>query len=315
MEIRGFRKEDEAGVRSLFAVCFGRELSHEEWTWKYLRPPLGSAAAVATSGEDIIAHYGGLKVRFRMKGQIYDVFQPCDVMTHPKYRARIFSRRGAMIRAGEYFYGSNPMDFAFGFPNERHAILGTRQLGYTEHGYVTVLTKKAPRLSLKPSPFLKYEAGWDSLDSVEIDDLLAQVRDDPGLTIEKDSRYIFWRYRDNPVREYKAIMVRARFTKELKAFMVCSMSKPDLLVLDFFVAKSLGWNAFLKCLEDIARRNALDRIRVWIHPAEDIFPLFLRRGYIREKGIPFIFKIMNKNIAPSFLFSNYFHRMGDYDAS
>jgi hypothetical protein len=315
MEIRGFKDEDQERVRSLFAACFGKELTREEWAWKYEDSPWGSAATVAVVGKEIVAHYGGLNMRFCSKGQSFNVFQPCDVMTHPNFRARIFSRRGAMVRAGEHFYESNAMDFAFGFPNERHAVLGTKQLGYTEHGFVTVLNKRVSGFSLAWNPLLRVETGWDSVDGKELDSLWEEVKDDLGLSIEKNSRYIFWRYRDNPVKKYEPVAVRARYAKKLKGFAICSFNKPDLSVLDFFLTESLGWRIFSRYLGNVARGKDLDHIKVWAHPAEDIFRVLLKDGYVRAKGIPLIFKILNREITPSFLFSHYCYRMGDYDAS
>ncbi len=313
--IRNATASDVSGIGRLFAVCFNKELPHDEWAWKYRASPWGSMAAVATDGDDIIAHYGGIHMRFCMGARAYEVFQPCDVMTHPKYRARIFSRRGAMVRAAECFYESNPMDFAFGFPNERHAILGSKQLGYTKHGYVTVLNKKVSGFPFVRNLLLRVETGWDHVEARELDALWEEVKEDQGLSIEKNSRYIFWRYRDNPVKKYEPVMLRSRFAKGLKAFLVCSRNKPDLSVLDFFIARNFRLSTLSKCLESIARRNAFDQIKVWAHPAENVFDLFLKEGYVRQKGIPLIFKILNEEISPSFLFSHYFYRMGDYDAS
>lgn len=315
MLIRKVQEDDERAIAELFSRCFGRQLSHSEWIWKYRDSPWGSAAVVATDGDTVVSHYGGIRMQFYFRGRTFEVFQPCDVMTDPKYRARIFSKRGAMIRAGELFYESNPMDFAFGFPNERHAILGTKQLGYTEHGYVTVLNKKVSRLSGARNPLLIVETGWDSVDGKELDSLWEEVKDDLGLSIEKNSRYIFWRYRDNPAKKYEPIMVRARYSKKLKAFAVCCINGPELLVLDFFTAKGFKFMTLSKYLENVARKDALNYVKIWVNPAEGIFHILLKAGYVREKGIPLIFKILHKDITPSFLFSHYFQRMGDYDAS
>lgn len=319
MVIRGITSDDEFAVRTLFSECFGKELSGEEWKWKYTGSPWGSTASIAVDSGTVIAHYGGIRMKFYFKGKFFDVFQPCDVMTHPRYRARIFSKRGAMIKAGEYFYEHNPMDFAFGFPSERHAILGTKQLGYTEHGYVTVLIKKVSGLVLVQNALLnasvKVETGWNSIDGMGLDALWKEVRDNYGLSIDKDSRYIFWRYRDNPVKQYIPIIVRSRYTKMVKAFAVCAVKKPELSILDFFLAGDFKLRTLSRVFESIAIGKGLSNIKVWINPDEDIFQVFVKGGYVQEKGIPFIFKILNKEITPTFLFSRYCYRMGDYDAS
>jgi hypothetical protein len=313
MEIRKYSEEDESAIRNLFALCFGKELSYDEWAWKYRCSPWGSTAVVAVNGDSIIAHYGGLRMKFYFKGRTLDVFQPCDVMTHPKYRARVFSKRGAMIRAGEYFYETNHMDFAFGFPSERHAILGTKQLGYTEHGYVTVLNRKVSGFRPAWSPLLKVEKGWDSINGSELDALWEKIKDNQGLSIDKTSRYIFWRYRDNPSKRYEPLIVRSRCEKTTKAFAVLAIKETELLVLDFFCVKSLSMRTLLRVFENLTIQHGLSVIKVWVHPNEDIYRILIDCGYSEEKSIPCIFKILNKTITPSFLFGNYWYRMGDYD--
>jgi hypothetical protein len=315
MEIREFNEEDEGAIRNLFALCFGKELSYEKWAWKYKGSPWGSTAVVAANKDSIIAHYGGLRMKFYFKDKTFDVFQPCDVMTHPKYRARIFSKRGAMVRAGEHFYEANPMDFAFGFPSERHAILGTKQLGYTKHGYVTVLSRKVSGFRPSWNPLLKVEKVWDSISGSELDALWEKIKDKHGLSIEKNSHYIFWRYKDNPVKRYKPLIVRGRYKKTLKAFAVFSVSESELSILDFFYVDTPDIRILFRLFEGIAIKYGLDSITLWVNPNEAVCKLLIDYGFIQKRGVPYIFKIMNNEIDPLFLFENYCYRMGDYDAS
>lgn len=314
MEIRRYNKGDEEGIRELFALCFGREMSHEEWLWKYKGSPWGSSIVVATEGDKIIAHYGGLRMRFHFKGRTYNVFQPCDVMTHPGYRARILSRKGAMVKTGEHFYAINSMDFAIGFPSERHAILGTKLLGYTEHGYVTALSKKITRLKRIWKPLFKIETGWDSFNENELDGLWEKVKDNCGISTEKGSSYIFWRYRDNPIRRYEFLGVRDRLRKTLKAFAVFSVGESELLILDFVYEKALSVDVVFILIENTAIRRSINTVKLWANPLEDTYKILLNSGYTPKRDIPYIFKIMDAKITPVFLFENYYYRMGDYDA-
>jgi hypothetical protein len=315
MEIRTITNADEHGIRSLFAACFGKPLSHEEWVWKYRHSPWGSEAAIAVDGEDIVAHYGGVGARFYAKGRTLSVYQPCDVMTHPKYRARIFSKKGAMVKAGELFYASNPMDFAFGFPSERHAVLGTKQLGYTEHSHVTALRKKVSVRKPFGNFFVKTDKGWGSLDEAELDTLWRESREEYGLTLDKDSRYLCWRYRDHPTGRYEPLLVRSRYSKALQAFAVYAVRESELHVLDFFSVRSFNTKTLLRLFENTAVGNGLGVVRVWVHRHESVFRTFERYGYAAEKGVPYIFKILNNQITSSFLFDAYCYRMGDYDAA
>ncbi len=315
MEIRESVESDEKGIRELFEICFGREMSHDEWVWKYRQSPWESSATIALDRGKIVAHYGGLKMRFYFKGEIFDAYQPCDVMTHPEYRAKPFSRKGLIVRTAELFYTMNTMDFAVGFPSERHAILGTKQLGYTKHNYVTILNKKISRLKPARFPLLKVETVWSAVGRQELDALWGRVRNNCGLSIKKKSDYIFWRYRDNPVKKYEPLIVRGRYGRDLKAFGVFSIKEDVLIILDFFCVKGIKTEAFLNLFEIMAIKNGLHGIKLWVNPNEDMFQIIVGQGYEPEKGIPYIFKVLNEGINSSFLFDNYYYRMGDYDDS
>jgi hypothetical protein len=313
--VRAYKESDEEAIRTLFALCFGRAISHDEWTWKYKASPWGSTAAVAEDGGDIVAHYGGIKSQFYCKGKTFDVYQPCDVMTHPKYRARIFSKRGAMVRAGEYFYEVNPMDFAFGFPSERHALLGTKQLGYTVHDYVTVLKKKASASVHPWRPLVRVKKGWQSVGGRGLDDLWEKIKDACGLSLVKDSRYLFWRYRDNPYKQYEPLIVESRYAKSLRAFAVLSATESGLHVLDFFAENTKILKTLLKTIEDVPLKGGSDTVTMWANTHEGSFKTLIECGFTPERGVPLIFKTMNRAIDRSFLFEQYCFRMGDYDAS
>jgi hypothetical protein len=207
------------------------------------------------------------------------------------------------------------MDFGFGFPSERHAVLGTKQLGYTEHHFVSVLKKKVSRPWGAWNPLLKIETGWSSINGAEIDDMWIKTRDICSLSIEKNSSYIFWRYRDNPVRQYATLTVRSRFNKSPLAFVVFSIRQNELLIFDFFIRREINTAVLLKIIDGLAFSHNLKSITLWANPEEEIFQTLAGYGYLTEKGVPYIFKVMNKEITPGFLFENYCFRQGDYDAA
>jgi len=314
IEIREFNWKDEEGIRGLFLNCFGKEMSHEEWVWKYKNSPWGSTAAIALDGDRVIAHYGGIKMKFYFQGLEFNVFQPCDVMTHPSYRARLFTKKGAMVKAAELFY-NNAMDFAFGFPSERHAILGTKILGYTGHGYINEMTKDIVRKDYRLKYFWKMNIGWDSIDALEINRLWDENKILSGLSIQKDSNYINWRYTENPVKKYLPVTLRALLNKKVKVFLIAFLNEEKLFILDYFCDKNFEKENLIMIFNKLAIDYGLSKVNLWVHPADPFYKILVNEGFINLKSIPYIFKIINPKITDTFLFNNYFYRMGDYDAS
>ena len=150
----------------------------------------------------------GFRLNFCTKGTVLNAYQGCDVMTHPQYRARIFSKKGIIVKTAEAFYKANPMEFIYGFPSERHGRLQALQLGFEKHHYINIMKKEDSSFRFRKNLFLRMEEGWDRIRAGEIDAIWASTRDSYPLSIEKTSGYIFWRYRDRPGRNYEVIALR-----------------------------------------------------------------------------------------------------------
>jgi len=314
--IRPFKEGDEEGIRALFNLCFGKELLLEEWRWKYQQSYLGSSSFVAEDNGLIIAHYGGFRLHFYAKGTLLNAYQGCDVMTHPQYRARIFSKKGIIVRTAEAFYRANPMEFIYGFPSERHGRLQALQLGFEKHSYISIMKKERSSFRSQRTSFLRVEAGWDRICSSEINAIWIKTKDYFPLSIEKMSGYIFWRYRDRPKGDYELIVLRGFLRRDLKAYMIVKTESNVLRVLDFFVLPSLDLKKFLSVLENLAIKKGLQYITFWVNPAEKYFQELKSNGYSEDRDIPFIVKIFESSrISPQFFLDNYCYRHGDYDAA
>jgi hypothetical protein len=311
MMIRPFREGDQEGMRTLFRACFGKEMSAEEWTWKYRNSFLGSSAVVAEDNGRIIAHYGGLKMRFSWHGGTVDAYQGCDAMTHPEYQSR-----GIIVKTALGFYEANPgREFMFGFPSERHAIVASRWLGWEQHIFVNEMTKEVNRFSLLRS-LLRVEAGWDRIAAGEIDALWEKTRDAEDLSLEKKSGYIFWRYRDCPGREYKIVVFRGPFANDVKAYAVIAERGDELRVLDLIASRGLKVKKLINCLERKAAARGMKTIRLWVNPRKVERDELRDAGYREESSIPLTLRIFEgSGFDPACFFEHYNYAMGDYDAA
>lgn len=315
MQIREMIDADEQAVRSLFSICFNKDFTHEEWLWKYKRSPWGSSAAVLVNDDGVIVgHYGGIKMPFLLNGRIYEAYQFCDVMTHPAYRGRL-GKRVAIVKAGEYFCSAFSMDLGFGFPSERHAILGAKKLDYLPHRYVSALVKQVGTVLFKFKVVYKVQRDWSTIDRVELDIFINRFGK-KGPVILKDAQYIFWRYREHPVRQYIPFVVRRRADNSVSAFAVCAIKGDGLSIMDYFYRGSLSRDMLFGELFNTANKMGLRFISLWINSVEDDYKYFIGRGFSQETGIPYTFKnqtLIEEDIQQ--LLNNYNYSMGDYDAS
>ncbi|GAB4541949.1 MAG: hypothetical protein Fur0020_11410 [Thermodesulfovibrionia bacterium] len=314
MEIRETLDKDIDGIRELFKICFNKELSREEWEWKYRRSPWGSYSVVAVDGDNVVAHYGGIRNKFYLDGKTLYAYQFCDVMTHPRYRAYPFSKRPLTAQLNEMFYRERQMDFAYGFPSIRHTRLQCIRLGGEGYGYVR-LYKKAFIKDRARLWGLGFKVGWGLLEDDTIDRFI--TNHDGTLQLVKDKGYIRWRYKENPRGDYTlGVSKRWGMTKGVVIF---TLRDNWLNLLDLFLMDKDDIVNVIPSLEKhaINTYRHINGIRGWFHPKEPIIGHLMALGYNYEDDIPYAYRTLNKGcgITVEIFLENYFYRMGDYDAA
>jgi len=129
--VRPAAPADRPALLALFRAAFGGEAPADEWAWKYDRNPNPGVSAVAVTGGRVVAFYGAFGTRYRGAGGDFPGVSAVDVMTDPA--ARTLGRRALFQDLGEGYCRLNReagAPFYFGFPHERHRVLGERLLAY-----------------------------------------------------------------------------------------------------------------------------------------------------------------------------------------
>ncbi|OYW07238.1 MAG: hypothetical protein B7X11_00165, partial [Acidobacteria bacterium 37-65-4] len=221
--IRGYRAGDEAAVLPMFAVSFGTPRSEEHWRWKYRGDPYGSLRITEVFDENgrLAAHYAGYPVRFvwplQASGEI-TALQIGDTMTSKAVRATGFGQNSVLARTVDDFYERHCIgqtSFNYGFNTGHIRKLGERYLGYRYISPVTVWKRSLRlrrRLALRAlvARAMGYRAGLVVTVSPEWDDLFSRVAPKYGLLVQRDARYLGWRYLACPDRVHTVVAVRRR---------------------------------------------------------------------------------------------------------
>jgi Acetyltransferase (GNAT) domain len=310
-----YREQDISGILHLFALSFQKEVSEEWFEWKYKGAPWSAKGYVAVHEDRVVAFYGGIKMQFHHNEIQLWAYQLCDVMTHPRYRARLVSKTPLIAMLGEMLYRENRMDFAFGYPSLRHARLQSIRLG--GEGYRLVRLYEKERLG-RYSLFKRFhvEEGWEHTGLDNIADFHAHHnRDTLGMT--KDTRYLKWRYRENPAKKYRLLIFsRVRI---IKGYIIFSIEDDWCNILEIFYETADALKNLLRSLESYILKCSprLKGIRAWFHPGEPIDDCLSELGYHSRDFIPIAFKLENATcgIDAEVFYDTYFYRMGDYDAS
>lgn len=131
IDVRPATPADRTQLLALFRAAFGGEASADEWAWKYDRNPNPGVSAIAVADGEAVGFYGAFGTRYRGASGDFPGVSAVDVMTDPA--ARTLGRRALFQKLGEGYCRLNleaGVPFYFGFPHERHRVLGERLLGY-----------------------------------------------------------------------------------------------------------------------------------------------------------------------------------------
>lgn len=207
------RYADPAAMQRLFAAVFHHDISPEVWDWKYAEER--GCGVIARTGDEIVAHYGCLRRRIRLRGTPAVALQVCDVMVSTPERGTL-SRKGPFFMtaatAAEEFLLRH--DVGFGFPNQR-AMTVAERLGlyrmvdqlvsiHWSPGVQRPLMASRVRPLMLPRDEHIVEALWQAM-AVDAGDYVIGVR---------DAEWVAQRYLTHPRGHYLAFLVRRRWSGE-----------------------------------------------------------------------------------------------------
>jgi len=315
-DIAQYSEQDIPGILDLFSLSFRKEASREWFLWKYAGAPWSSKGYVVRHDSRVVAFYGGLKFRFNFKSRELWAYQFCDVMTHRQYRARLFGKNPLVIEIARIFDRENAMDFAFGFPSERHARLQTMMMGATSYRHLQAFRKELQGTSRLQRNHCRVGMGWDSISDDALDRIWGRCAQTLELSVIKDSRYLRWRYRENPSGDYRAVSIQGMLFQKTKAFAVIKNTETEMQLIDFLLPEKGLHMTLLNVLERIALDQQMQSVVTWANKNEAIAGSLIKAGYTPFDGIPYGVRIINEaKMREEDFYERYCYRMGDYDAS
>ncbi len=308
-EIRLYRPGDEAGIIRLFKEAFGREMSLDEWRWKYTgtgNKKVWSTVAV-TEKDEIVAHYGGMPQRMIYEGREIKGISIGDVMVHPKYRALNIFRQVVALLPEET--SKEGFVEGYGFPGERELRLALLLGLYEkvedvfEASKEVALNNNAGRLRYKLFPM--------GFDDRRIDDLWESVKGSLKLAVIRDREYFDWRFRRHTLFTYEIWGLKGRFGRRLQALAVLKRDNERLLIVDF-VCASENMGVLFQKTENYAYSIGSKRLVLWI-------PEYLRQSLsgmgfsIGPAGTSIPRPNDNKWLPLEAIKGKFFYTMGDTD--
>ena len=262
---RTYQEGDEEGFLSLFKEVFGHDLTMEVWEWKYrLAPGGGPRMAVAQEpGGKIVAAYNVVSLPALIRGEQGTLGQCVDIMVHQRHRGK-FMRQGVLLKTFQQFcqsYKDKGVNFLYGFPGRRHWVLGQRTGIYQGGGQVPFFKRDARRQGL--STRLMYSFRPLPKEMLPLVDVLWE-RNQGGFStsVVRDSRYVDWRFFNNPRWSYALYLLKRRGGEELGWCAIKAVDGETLLV-DFVVPEGL-FGVLLRKVEEVALLSGNSTVSVMV---------------------------------------------------
>jgi len=311
LKIRLYEEGDEMGITKLFYEVFEREMSLEEWRWKYVRGGERKVySAVAVDERDgIVAHYGGMPHRMIYQGREVYGLAIGDVMTHAGHRGfKLFKEVASLVPDEAVRDG---IILGYGFPNER-ALRLPEKLGLYEKIEDVCEANKETRFWNNAVRYV-YKLFPLSYDDRRIDDLWEEEKDNNVLSVVRDRDYLEWRYQRHPLFSYELWGLRKRWSSRLRGLAVLRREdeKERVLIMDF-VCPSNKMEALFQKIENVVYAAGGKRLTLW-HP-EYLKGKMIRMGFsVGSAGTSIPRTTHEQTLRKNEIAGRFFYTMGDTD--
>ncbi len=215
--VREYRDGDEEQILPMFCRSFHVDRSLARWRWEYRENPYGAlkiSEAFSPDGK-LVAHYAGYPVRFHhaINGEpprALPALQIGDTMTDPAFRHLGRGPTSLLGRTVRHYYarfceGHVAFNYGFNTGNIQRfsmSFVGARRLESLPFHVLDL----AARPLAQPNPFRSWLAGYRveriTRFDARWDAFFQRVSGAYGLLIERDARYLDWRYASCPDTEY-----------------------------------------------------------------------------------------------------------------
>lgn len=324
VDIRYYREGDEEQLNKLFQETFQVHRKIDGWYWKFRDNPITDLVLISlaeTKDGRIVGMFPLLIHEYKVKEEIVPAVQLVEISIHPDFRGKW------IVKELKYYMQLRTIDtgmgFGFGFPTREHAKVGVRYMGYNLLGDLPILGKSfvpssgsrkaigLVSLTLFYSRLFKW--GWmerikhGEVECVELesfneefDELWEEISKDYPVIAHRSSRYLNWRYVQNPMSDFTILGARKKGV--LNGYMVFTTlieeGQKNGIVFDFFYRKS-DPSAKLLLREGLIRllRERVKSIRCGALPHTDIHHDLSALGFVKWASSPLVnFEILDDRI-------------------
>lgn len=308
-QLRPTEESDLPSLSELYRERFGHPLTLEEWRWKYRQIPGEAESLIALDGGGrVVAHAGALKLRARWSGGEAGIWQLTDFLG---------STRGAGLKAPLVAVGRallhelprvGDLPWIFGFPSQRHFLLGEKVFGY---GPLATFHELEGELYGPAS-----EAAGAAV-SVEISDHCGTWAEEVWRACAADgvvrsTEFLNWRYWARPGRYYRFYRLQGEGGE---GFAVFAFVGSEARAAELWLPPGRGLERALAVIAADLLATGLERWRFWPPPPGGAAGL-LEVLRLATRGEIFVgYRGREGGADPRPAAQGFFYSMGDYDVT
>ena len=281
LTIRLYREGDEHGIINLFQKIFGREITIDEWRWKYVESNPKKIYSSVAVHEDlgVVGHYGAICLPIVYKGNSAQCLTICDVMIHPRFKGIKTLKELSYLVPNEAV--KDGIIIGYGFPNRDTLLKPALSLGIYENVEDVLEGNKKAAFH---NDLTRYQYKLFPLDysDIRIDHLWEMCKTNFPLAVVRDRRYLTWRYKNHPVFSYELWGLKKRMKKQLIGLAVLKKEEYRILIMDFVSAQGY-LTILLKKMENYIYSSKKQTTSLWAPP-------FMEKP-LKEYGFSIIYEI------------------------
>jgi hypothetical protein len=352
VSIRYYREGDEEQLNELFQEIFQANRSLNAWRWKYVDNPVTDLILISlaeTPDGHIVGMFPILIMEFKVREEYLLAVQLVEIAIHSDFRGKW------IIKELKYFMQlktiETGMQFGFGFPTREHAKVGVRYMGYNLLGELPILGIAFGRSTGSGNPlfrrvlrkvrflasyamfyfrlFLMGRGEREKNGDVELfefesfnekfDDLWEDISNDYQIISHRSSRYLNWRYANNPMSDFT--LLGARKDGTLKGYLVFTTrieeDRKNGIIFDFIYKKNNSGGKLL-LREGLFRlmRERVESIRCGALPHTDVHQYLNALGFTKWESSPLVnFEALDDRIDVELMsdLDEWFLSIGDTD--
>jgi hypothetical protein len=225
LEVRAYRRGDEAAINAGFNRVFGHQRSEAVWQWKFRQPAARGSTVVAFDGRDLAAHNGGIPARWQVDGVEVAALQGVDTFSLAAIERRREWKNAwldVMTFFAEKIAREDGVELLFGFTGPRSEPHMVSRCGWDAEDP----PRRIPLLTRTGGPPARTMASrWFVAQptvgrEVLLDRLWGRVRSRYPVSIVRDARFFSERFTEHPEVTYHPWIVRHRLWRTPAAAVV-----------------------------------------------------------------------------------------------